>query len=426
MKNQNRNERETVVFLGGVFLPSQISSILENSRGVVQNAADALQKAFLKGFAVSDNVTVQLVNLPFISSFPKLYKQAVFPSCDDMLSPNIKARGEGFLNLRFFRPWSRFVSAHRGLRHAVRSLRSPVIVVYSAHLPFLAAARLVRLFRKDVLLCAILPDLPEFMGVGGRLYVLFKSIESMLFRKVVGRYDSFVFLTDAMGERLKIPSNRRIVVEGIFDTQDYPNEAAGEVLSDGEFKILYTGTLAMRYGIVDLLRAFERIENSDFRLWICGDGDARSTIEAMASRDTRVHYFGQVPRTKALSLQRQASVLVNPRRPEGEFTRYSFPSKTMEYLASGKPVIMHALPGIPPEYFDHLIIPRTPDAEGLAEALLETADTSPDALAKRGDAGRKFVLTQKSPEAQVSRVLHHWAAQRGELVNGVKKESQNI
>jgi glycosyltransferase involved in cell wall biosynthesis len=413
------NTKKAVVFLGGVFLPSQSDTILKKSRGVVQNAADALQKAFLRGFSLNRTVRVQLVNLPFIGSFPRMYKQIVFPGCEDMLAPDIEVRGEGFLNLRFVRFCSRFVSAHRGLRRAVRSLKSPVIVVYSAHLPFLAAARIVRSFRKDVFLCAILPDLPEFTGVGGRLYNMVKIIESALFRRVVRGFDAFVFLTDAMGERLGIPCERRIVVEGIFNPQDDPREAKDKACAEDGFNILYTGTLAARYGIVDLLEAFERLEVSDARLWICGDGDTRPMIESMASRDPRIRYFGQVSRPQALSLQRQASVLVNPRRPEGEYTIYSFPSKTMEYLASGKPVIMHALPGIPLEYFDHLIIPPTPDADGLAAALLEMADTSPDTLAKRGADGRTFVLTRKSPEVQVARVLQHWTVLRGECGDGV-------
>ena len=38
---------------------------------------------------------------------------------------------------------------------------------------------------------------------------------------------------------------------------------------------------------------------------------------------------------------------VNPRQNNEEFTKYSFPSKTMEYLASGVPVVAYKLDGIP-------------------------------------------------------------------------------
>lgn len=405
-------EQPSIIFLGGVFLPSQHNAILKDSRGVVQNAADALQKAFLRGFAVHVGDRIQLVNLPFVGSYPRMYDTMMFPACDDTLLPGIRARGEGFLNLRFIRFLSRFVSAFRGLRRASKDLKAPVVVVYSAHLPFLAAAVLTRILRRDVFLCAILPDLPEFMGVGGRLYTTYKTVESFMFRKLVRGFDSFIFLTDDMGERIGVPVEKRIVVEGIYDPEDDPPSTEAASAGDDTFTILYTGTLGARYGIIDLLQAFEDLDAPEARLWICGDGDTRPTIESMAMREPRLQYYGQVPRSRALELQRKASVLVNPRRPEEEFTKYSFPSKTMEYLASGKQVIMHGLPGIPPEYFEHLTIPATPDANGLAQALRKVSALSPEERSTRGARARAFILAGKSPEAQVTRVLDKWAQLR--------------
>ena len=400
-------EQSPIIFLGGVFLPSQRDAILERSHGVVQNAADALQKAFLRGFAVNVGDNIELVNLPFVGSYPRMYETMTFPACEDTLPPGIKASGEGFLNLRFIRFWSRFVSAFRGLRRATKDSERPVVVVYSAHLPFLFAARLIRFFRRDVVLCVIVPDLPEFMGVGGWLYSTYKNVETVIFRRIVRGFDSFVFLTDAMGDRIGIPSEKCIVVEGIYDQLHDSIEQEPEIIDDDGFVILYTGTLATRYGVLDLLHAFEQVDIAEAKLWICGEGDARDVIEKMAASEPRIRYFGQVPRAKALALQRVANVLVNPRRPESEFTKYSFPSKTMEYLASGKQVVMHAMPGIPPEYLEHLIIPETPDCAGLVKALRVVQSLSPKEREDRGTKAQEFILSKKSPDAQVARVLEH-------------------
>lgn len=59
----------------------------------------------------------------------------------------------------------------------------------------------------------------------------------------------------------------------------------------------------------------------------------------MATKDRRIQYLGSIPHDEILQLQRTASLLVNPRTPEGIYTKYSFPSKTMEYLASGTPTL---------------------------------------------------------------------------------------
>lgn len=397
-----------IVFVGGLLVPSQFARILANSKGAVQNAADALQKALIAGFVSHHVEEFNVVNIPFVKPFPRFYREMRFPACIDTLDCGVKVNGEAFINIAILRFWSRMFAAFRGLRR-VEGGEPLVVVVYSAHLPFLVAARALRWLRPQVFLCAVIPDLPEFMGVGGRLYRALKAVESALFRRIIAKFDSLVFLTDAMGERIGIPAHRRIVVEGIYDPMGDSGDHTDQPALPKDFRILYTGTLAERYGIVDLLEAFEAFEAPDARLWICGDGDTRAQIEALANRDPRVTYFGQVPRARALELQRAACVLVNPRRPEGEFTKYSFPSKTMEYLVSGKPVIMHGLPGMPAEYAQHLTLPPRPDAAGLHAALREVAAMPPTEREARGVAAREFILSQKSPGAQVGRILAHWA-----------------
>lgn len=402
-----------IIFLGGIFLPEHLGEIEKQSSGVLQNAADALQKAFLRGFAETTDQRVKVVNLPFVNSYPRWYRSAWLPSQSGSLAPGIDVVGQSFLNVLLVRLFSRFVSAVAGLRKSTRREEQIVIVVYSAHLPFVAAAWAIRHIRPNARLCVIIPDLPEFMGDGGRLYRALKWVETGLFKRFVRRFDYFVLLAEAMGTRLEIPTERCVLVEGIYDPaadgsgEDVKEEAPRRLEDTGPV-FLYTGTLAARYGIGDLLDAFAALDRPDAQLWICGDGDARSTVEAMADSDKRVRYFGQVPRSRALELQKQADILVNPRKPEGEFTRYSFPSKTMEYLASGKVTIMHALPAMPPDYADYILVPNVPNADGLAAAMRKAADMSVDEREGRGAAGRAFVREQKTPAAQVQRVLLLW------------------
>lgn len=398
-----------IIFLGGVFLPERVGEIERQSRGVLQNAADALQKAFLRGFEEATGKAVRVVNLPFVGSYPRLYRSVWFSAQSGKLAPNIDVFGQGFLNILAVRLLSRLASAVAGLKDAAEAEEQSVIVVYSAHLPFVAAAWIIRLIRPNARLCVIVPDLPEFMGEGGRVYHALKRAETGLFKRLLRGFDYFVLLADAMGDRLDIPAERRIVVEGIYDPATETSVGA-EVRGDngGGPIFLYTGTLAARYGIGDLLDAFAALDRRDAQLWICGDGDSRSWVEAMAANDARVHYFGQVPRAKALALQKSADILVNPRRPDGEFTRYSFPSKTMEYLASGKLTIMHALPAMPPEYGPYILAPSAPTAEGLADAIAGAANMPAEQRSIRGAAARAFILAEKTPAAQVSRILALW------------------
>ena len=90
--------------------------------------------------------------------------------------------------------------------------------------------------------------------------------------------------------------------------------------------------------------------SNDVELWICGSGDAKDIIEDEAQKDSRIKYFGLVDSQTALKMQHQATILVNPRTSDGEYTKYSFPSKNMEYMVSGTPVLTTDLPGMPKEH----------------------------------------------------------------------------
>ena len=80
---------------------------------------------------------------------------------------------------------------------------------------------------------------------------------------------------------------------------------------------------------------------------------------------------------------RRADVLVNPRPNEGEYTKYSFPSKNIEYLLSGNPVVGYMLSGMPEDYrrFVYEISPNSEPADGLCWALKSAVEDK--AMAQR-------------------------------------------
>jgi len=392
-----------VVFLGGLLLESQVQQIERDSRTGVQYAADALQRAILKGLALYPDLDVRLVNIPYIAAYPRLYRKAWFPAVTDVLFGTVPVSGMGFFNLILVRDHWRRTAAYRGLVPVVKGAQDCVIVVYAAHLPFIRAAMACRKINPDVRICVVVPDLIEHMGDYGPLLKLGVRHRSRAFRKLASQTDYFVFLTKYMAEQLGIGAEKHVVIEGVHDSE--PGGPAVSWSDEPGPIFIYTGTLAARYGILDLLEAFSQLKVPAARLWICGAGDAQSAVEDLARRDSRVTYHGRVPRAQAVTLQGLAHVMVNPRRPEGEFTRYSFPSKTMEYLASGRPVIMHWLAGIPEDYRPYLITPDTGDAQGLAAAMRRVAALPQAELRRIGAPGRDFVLTHKSPRVQIGKLL---------------------
>ena len=140
--------------------------------------------------------------------------------------------------------------------------------------------------------------------------------------------------------------------------------------------ILYTGSLNAAFGIKNLLKAFMDIEDPQYRLWICGVGDHQKAVEDAAKMDQRIQYMGYLDKKQISLLQTRCDVLINPRPPQDEFTKYSFPSKTMEYLLSGSKVLMYKLEGVPQEYYQYIYEIKKGGIDGLREAIISTCSDS--------------------------------------------------
>jgi glycosyltransferase involved in cell wall biosynthesis len=99
-----------------------------------------------------------------------------------------------------------------------------------------------------------------------------------------------------------------------------------------------------------------------------------------------------------------AHVLVNPRPVDQDFVRYSFPSKLIEYLAAGTPVITTRLPGIPSDYDRKVVFAEADTAAGLREALSHVMDMAPGDTEVLSKSASEFIRTTRSAESQGKRI----------------------
>jgi len=186
-------------------------------------------------------------------------------------------------------------------------------------------------------------------------------------QKYIAGVDAFVLLTEAMKDALYVGTRPYMVVEGIVD--EIPEMHEEKPASDGIKRIVYAGKMNIKFGIKELVDAFMKIEDENYQLILCGDGDARSYVEEKMKADHRIDYKGQVTAAKAKEYIQSADVLVNPRPNNEEYTKYSFPSKTIEYLLSGKPVVAYMLDGMPDIYRDFIY--NIEDYSSFSQAIIE-------------------------------------------------------
>ena len=264
------------------------------------------------------------------------------------------------------------------------------LVVASAYGAVLGA----KCSRKKIV--AIVTDLPMFMPIAKNKRLL--GINEKLYSFA----DGFVFLTEQMNESINHKKKPFIVLEGHADESMIHYSHSSFDIS--KKIIVYAGSLRKIYGISLLCEAFLKINIQNSELHIFGDGDYADELRELTNKNANIIFHGNCPNKEVVLMELKATLLVNPRPTEGEYTKYSFPSKTIEYMASGTPVLCSRLQGIPKEYDEYLYYFDDKAPDGLEKALKYVLEKDSSELEEKGRRAKMFVLENKNNVAQAKKV----------------------
>lgn len=397
----------TDVFVGFVFDEEKERELLQLSRCGVSAAVNQYQLGFLSGLAKP----VKILSTLSTGAFPRLNRRLFFRG-----AKKTHSLGEitylPFVNFYFVRDVMFRAGLYREISRIIKKQNHTTVYVYSLYMPSLKAiSKLKKKYGDKFTLCIIIPDLP------GKYGLIRRGIKGLRDRSEVKKKmslpncaDSFVFLTESMKELFD--PKPYAVIEGFLPgcAFDYTNVRIPKT-------VLYTGSLNRAYGFGTLLEAFSLISDPDAQFWICGAGDMESAVKEAAQKDPRIQFKGFLPKSEIADLQTKCDVLVNPRTDEGEYTKYSFPSKTMEYLLSGSKVVMYRLSGIGEEYYRYIRTVEQPGAEALARALQAAwADTG--FYENRSEEQIRWIRESKSAEQQLQQLHSKKTGQADGKKNG--------
>ncbi len=396
------------LFLTLLYPEKAVAEVTRDSKDGLQNQINNYQWAFVKGMEenLREGETLSILNAMPVGVFPLHYRKLFLPS---------REWQEGFSelgswNLPWVKQWQRKRKAAKAINQwAKASAKNRSVLIYSLYLPYLQAVLRAKKSFPDLRATVIVTDLPNELGIASGRQGFLKRMEYRMGREkmeLCRELDGFVLLTKHMAEALPLDGKAQMVMEGMILPQA-PAASLPEPEEAEEPKpfpvVLYTGTLNRELGIGELLAAFEYVE--DCELWLCGRGDMEDPVKAACKTNPRIRYFGFVSQSKALRLQLQADLLINPRTRAGVFTRYSFPSKTLEYMRSGKPVLCFRLEGIPKEYDGYLRYIQGEGGAGILEAIRDLLALPIETREKMGAAAKDYVLSQKNAKVQSQKLM---------------------
>lgn len=240
----------------------------------------------------------------------------------------------------------------------------------------------------------IVTDLPRDIGAS-------KSLSKKINEFFQNKYDGYIILTEEMNNIINIKKKPSIVMEGLVDSKEISNNS---IVAQYDNKvIMYAGGLYEKYGVKTMIKAFMKINDKNTELHLYGTGDLDEYIKSI--KDERIKFFEVVQNNIIVQEEKKVTLLINPRFSEAEYTKYSFPSKNMEYMVSGTPVLTTKLPGMPKEYYDYIYLIEDESENGMMDSIITVLNLPRKELIEKGKNAKDFVLKYKNNNVQAKKII---------------------
>ena len=325
----------------------------------------------IKTLAINNTVSV-VSHRPLAKG---MFKRGYLES-DTKIDGNIKFYYTNNRSDKLFKVFKEKQYIENAARQAIEDFLSHdfIIVTDTLRLNLLKAAKkIAKLY--DVKIVGMLTDNPYNLS-NGPVYVKQYLVQQ------ASDLDGYLSLTNGLVQ-IYNENARSYVFEGLVSEEN-------EGKKDPIFNYFYFGgSLYERYGVKTLVDAFHN-SNIKAKLVLAGSGPLDSYIEQLANDDYRILYLNQLSKEKNIAYMRNSIANINPRPLDLKMDNESVPSKLLEYLSIGTPVISTKFPRLYSTFKDdvHWIDGNTVDAMKIA---LESYDISKqeEHLKKAATARRK-------------------------------------
>jgi glycosyltransferase involved in cell wall biosynthesis len=369
-----------------------------------QVAAYKLESRF-KAAAQTVGVQIDCISSAAVTTFPG-NQRIIFPGSNQRDPAGGSIKVNGLINL----PGLKLVSRLFGSLSSLLARRGPspdFVCVYAAHSPNLIAALVYKKLR-GVPYVVYVADLPLFMDLGihrSALRRALKKLDASMINCLLRQAAGLIVVTKPMvTDNTALQSCRYLVLEGIAEVVDEPMVPASE---DAKAKriIFYAGGLNKAYGIKELVEGFKRADLHDVELWLCGRGDLEEYVKSEAGQNSAIRSMGYITPAEVAEIQARSSLLMLTRDPDLTYTRYSFPSKLLEYLASGVPTMTTRLYGIPDEYYAYVNAIDDASVEGVAKSLQVFFAEDYNVFKEKAQKGKAWVAREKTGGAVGTKIM---------------------
>ena len=246
-----------------------------------------------------------------------------------------------------------------------------------------------------------------------RLQKMVQSVE----RWILHKFNRVSTISDRMIERLdakSVPKERQILFENwvdldqikpLDDTSAFRRELR---VPEDVTILLYSGNMGKKQGLELVIAAARELHRrTDLFFVLCGDGVVRTELERMSLGYVNIMFLPLQPLDRLNELLNLADIHLLPQRAGAE--DLVMPSKLINMLASGRPVIATAEAG---SQIDSVVreagcVVKPGDLDGFIRGIEQFAD-DPDLRRRSGQKGREFAVRCLGKEKILSKAFSNY------------------
>lgn len=377
-----------VIYVSNLCLPKVYEGLFEDKRLKSSEAVQKYHRIMAEGFALNGCEVISLGVVPANKNV-----RNKFISLPDGELNGVKYKHLRTINLPIIKQLLNAV----GVYFNVLKYGDKESFVICDGLSYLASkAAVIACKLKRLKSVVIITDLPEFL-VGK------DNPAVQRYKKLFDQFSGYVLLTEEMAVKLGYQDRPYVVIEGQVDSLE-----KREILEEKQYDkkiVMYAGIVRKLYGLKMLVEGFIKADLPNYELHIYGNGDYADEIDEISKRNNNVKHFPSQPNATIVEKEKRAFLLVNPRPTNEEYTKYSFPSKNMEYMVSGTAVLTTDLPGMPSEYKQYVYLIEDETEEGICTAFKQIAKLNETEVIEKGKEARDFVISTKNNKIQTEKIL---------------------
>lgn len=393
----NKNSNISIAYFGA-FAPDRPQYKTPAS----STAANLFQLNFLGALCKSRTLKPEIYSYLPTPSFPR-YRKLYCPSKRDRLGDGTIVRFLPFINLGPIKILSLgVVSFAKTIAWAWRHRTSKRRIVISYNLnappawPLLLACRLTK---------------SEYMPFIMDIYVPGEAIANNWMRRfefdnqkrIIPKVDGLLVANKAIVEDFARDQDS-ILMDGGVPENFIANFKNAVTKENRPFHVVYAGRLCPLKGVDLLLEAIAEMKEPNIRFTITGTGPMQDQVKKAAMLDPRVTYTGLIPRRDLMDVYKNADLVLNLQRTDNRTHRYVFPSKVVECLATGVPLLTTRTGHAESEFGPFAIVLEEETPQGLVARIGEIMSWSETRRSEIGCQAQDYISKNRTWESNIVRL----------------------